>query len=99
MSKVLDLEPDAMITRNRQSGALNYDVLSPREREIMLLAAKGYANKEIARELKVSTGTIKLHLHRVYQKLGINSRFSLAVLVRKFPVSPSGKRGGPLDAA
>jgi len=85
MSDLLD-EPEVMITKNRRAGYLDYGALSPREREIMLLAAKGYANKQIARELSISEGTTKLHLHRVYQKLGINSRFSLAVLVRQFPV-------------
>ena len=60
-----------------------YDVLSTREREVMLLAARGLSNKEIARELRVSEGTIKLHLHRIYHKLGVSSRFALAVLVHK----------------
>ncbi len=58
--------------------SLNCDVLSMREREVMLLAAKGYTNKTIARELNVTEGTIKLHLHSVYQKLGIRSRFDLS---------------------
>ena len=49
----------------------------------MLLAAKGLSNKEIARELSVREGTIKLHLHRVYHKLGIRGRFALTVLVHK----------------
>jgi two-component system, NarL family, nitrate/nitrite response regulator NarL len=49
----------------------------------MLLAARGLSNKEIARELGLSEGTIKLHLHRVYHKLGVRSRFALTVLVHK----------------
>jgi DNA-binding NarL/FixJ family response regulator len=60
-----------------------YDVLSRREREVMLLATRGLSNKEIARELNVREGTIKLHLHRVYHKLGVRSRFALAALVQK----------------
>jgi two-component system nitrate/nitrite response regulator NarL len=48
----------------------------------MHLVAEGLANKEIARRLHVSEGTVKLHLHRIYQKLGIKSRFALAALVR-----------------
>ena len=60
-----------------------YDVLSRREREVMLLAAKGLSNKAIARELDIREGTIKLHLHRVYHKLGIRSRFALTVMVHK----------------
>lgn len=60
-----------------------YDVLSRREREVMLLAANGLSNKAIARELGVSEGTIKLHLHRIYHKLGVSSRFALTVRVHK----------------
>ena len=60
----------------------NWEVLSVREREVMLLAAKGLPNKEIARELKVTEGTIKLHLHSVYRKLGVKGRFALAVRVK-----------------
>jgi DNA-binding NarL/FixJ family response regulator len=69
--------------RDRRYGSASYAALSPREREVMFLAANGFANKEIARELKVTEGTIKLHLHRVFQKLGIKSRFALTVLVRQ----------------
>lgn len=66
--------------RSQRHGSLNYDALSAREREVMLLAARGFANKTIARELNVSEGTVKLHLHRVYRKLGIKGRFALAAL-------------------
>lgn len=55
-----------------------YRALSPREHEVMLLAAKGFTNKAIALEFNVAEGTIKLHLHRVYQELGIKSQFALA---------------------
>ena len=41
-----------------------------REREVMRLAAEGLTNKTIARQLGVSEGTIKLHLHNIYRKLG-----------------------------
>jgi DNA-binding NarL/FixJ family response regulator len=57
-------------------------VLSAREQEVVVLAAKGLANKQIARQLDVSEGTVKLHLHNIYRKLGINGRFALAALVR-----------------
>jgi two-component system, NarL family, nitrate/nitrite response regulator NarL len=82
-----------------QSRTSMMGVLSAREREVMLLAAKGLANKEIARELKVTEGTIKLHLHNIYRKLGIKSRFALAVLEGKMRSEPSGRLGDPSDAA
>ena len=59
------------------------DVLTKRQREVMLLAAAGLSNKAIALEFNISEGTIKLHLHEVYQKLGIRGRTELAALVNK----------------
>ena len=59
------------------------DALSVREREVVRLAAEGFTNKAIARQLGISDGTVKLHLHSVYRKLGIKSRFALAALVHK----------------
>jgi ATP/maltotriose-dependent transcriptional regulator MalT len=77
---------------NKMHVSLNHDVLSVREREVMLLAAKGLANKVIARELHVAEGTVKLHLHRVYQKLGIKGRYALAVQSGKLPSKPTSRR-------
>ncbi len=57
--------------------------LTGREREVMRLAAKGLTNRAIAHELKVTEGTIKLHLHNIYRKLGVKSRFALVALVNK----------------
>jgi two-component system nitrate/nitrite response regulator NarL len=71
--------------KNRTHSSLSFAVLSVREREIMLLAAKGFANKAIARELNVTEGTIKIHLHNVYEKLGVHGRSALAAHVMKLP--------------
>ena len=54
--------------------------LSPREREVALLVARGFANKEIARELRLSLGTAKLHVHNILLKLGIQRRDRLICL-------------------
>jgi len=83
----------------RQHDTANYHSLSPREREVTLLAAKGLTNKQIGRELRVTEGTVKLHLHRVYQKLGIKSRFALAVTAKNFSSAPGRGRGSPFNAA
>ena len=99
MINPLDLGLNEMRQRDRQLGSLNCDALSPREREVTLLVAKGFANKTIAQKLNVAEGTVKVHLHRVYQELGIKSRFTLAVLANKLPPEPRGGRGGPSDAA
>ena len=55
--------------------------LSPREREVALVVARGLANKEIARELGLSEGTVKQHVHNIFLKLGMRSRHTLATVV------------------
>ncbi|MBJ7405863.1 MAG: response regulator [Bradyrhizobium sp.] len=54
--------------------------LTQREREIALLVSEGKSNKEIARELNVSHGTVKVHLYNIFQKLEITNRTVLATL-------------------
>jgi two-component system nitrate/nitrite response regulator NarP len=56
--------------------------LSPREREIVKLVAVGDRPPEIAEKLAISPGTVKVHLHRVYEKLGVGSRAELILYVR-----------------
>ena len=73
-----------------------FDVLSVRERQVTLLAAKGLANKVIAHELNITEGTIKLHLHRVYQKLGIKGRLALLVRARNLPPATEARFLPPL---
>ena len=53
--------------------------LTPREAEIARLVARGLRNKEIARELHLSEGTVKMHLHRIYDKLRLSGRTQLAL--------------------
>lgn len=49
-------------------------VLSPREREIVELLARGHLYKEIAEELGISVETIRTHIHHIYQKLHVGNR-------------------------
>ena len=60
----------------RQAAA---DLLTPRELEIVPLIARGLRNKEIARELSITEGTVKIHLHNIYQKLELDSRVALTL--------------------
>jgi two-component system nitrate/nitrite response regulator NarL len=53
--------------------------LTIREREIAQLATRGLANKAIARELSLCEGTVKLHFHHIFQKLGVRNRTALMI--------------------
>ena len=59
------------------------NVLTAREREISILVADGLSNKEIARRTNIAEGTVKIHLHNAYQKLGLSNRTSLAGLAQR----------------
>jgi DNA-binding NarL/FixJ family response regulator len=56
------------------TAAKEAEKLSNREREVLDLVAKGYANKEIADQLGVTTYAILWHLKNIYQKLHVHSR-------------------------
>ena len=53
-------------------------LLSQRERDVVLLAVEGLTTDEMARSLRISPATIKAHLLKIYQKLGIKRRVQLA---------------------
>jgi two-component system nitrate/nitrite response regulator NarL len=56
--------------------------LAPRERQIAELVAQGLRNREIAERLAMTEGTVKVYLHGVYQKVGVENRTALALLAR-----------------
>ncbi|HYV40007.1 MAG TPA: helix-turn-helix transcriptional regulator [Gemmataceae bacterium] len=56
-------------------------VLSPREREIARMIAKGYPNKTIARVLDISTWTVGTYLRRVFAKLNVSSRAAMVAML------------------
>lgn len=71
---------DAM--RNPPKGASpvpDTNKLSPREREIIVLLARGASNKEIARELDLAESTVKIHVQGILRKLNLASRVQAAV--------------------
>ena len=59
------------------------DLLSRRELDVARLVARGMRNKEVARELTITEGTVKMYLHNVYDKLEIASRVELANIARE----------------
>ena len=58
--------------------------LAPRERQLIRFVRQGLRNREIAQELGVTEGTVKVYLHAVFEKLGVSSRTELAVRADEF---------------
>src|SRR5215471_13983490 len=64
----------------KQSGDAGAAALTHRERQILRLVSEGLSNKEIGRRLKVTDGTIKVHLHNIFEKLVVGNQTALAAL-------------------
>lgn len=72
---------DSKIVKQLSSNHKKYlsDDLSPREKDILLLVASGYNNKEIADKLFLSEGTIRNYISAMLEKLGLRDRTQLAI--------------------
>ena len=57
--------------------------VTPRELEIVRMIGQGLRNKAIAERLFISEGTVKIHLHNVYEKLGLTGRLELALYAQQ----------------
>jgi len=65
--------------------------LSRREGQLLNLVSQGLRNKEIAYQLRISEGTVKVYFSRLFDKLGVSDRYELALLgLRHCAVTPSG---------
>ena len=53
--------------------------LTPREAQVMELVEQGYKNREIAQELGIRPGTVKIHLKHIFEKTGVRGRHGLAL--------------------
>ena len=59
--------------------AEQFAALSARQQQVANLVFKGLSNRAIAAKLDITEGTVKSHLHSIYDKLGIQSRISLMI--------------------
>ena len=59
------------------------ELLSEREQQVLRLAGKGQANKQIGRELGISERTVKVHLGNVFRRIGVTDRTSAALWARE----------------
>jgi len=67
------------LLRREAGGRTGNSVLTPREIEIVRMVASGLRNRELARRLGVTEGTVKIHLHNIYKKLKVQNRLELVL--------------------
>lgn len=75
----------------RVVNAFGREMLTPREQQVVALAAEGLSNRGIARELRLSEHTIKKYLFRIFDKVGVSSRVELVLYAvnHNDPLGPS----------
>ncbi len=70
--------------RQLAAGSSRRISLAPRERQLIGFVRKGLRNREIAEQLGVTEGTVKVYLHAVFEKLGVGNRTELAIRADEF---------------
>ena len=75
--------------RRNESEIAGTNDLSPREREVIELLARGYLYKEIAELLKISVQTVNTYIRRIYEKLHVRSRAQAVAKYTHIPVGSS----------
>jgi DNA-binding CsgD family transcriptional regulator len=76
-------QPEAAISQDPSSYAEPMDELTPREREVVVLVARGLTNREVSSELSISERTAGNRVAKILKKLGLNSRAQIASWVRE----------------
>ena len=70
---------DAVFSQGGHRGRGSPSELTAREQQVLQLVRQGYRNKEIAQELGITPGTVKIHLKHVFEKTGVRGRYALAL--------------------
>lgn len=76
-----------LMLQREQAVAAVSSTLTPRETEVMRMVASGLRNKDIAARLDITEGTVKFHLHSIYEKLHIDGRYALMSYARDHGIS------------
>jgi two-component system nitrate/nitrite response regulator NarP len=79
--ELLQRAMDLSLDDGQHEGPLS--ALSPRERAVVALVLRGLRNKDIASELRIGEGTVKVHLHNIFEKVGVASRTELVIAASK----------------
>jgi DNA-binding NarL/FixJ family response regulator len=78
--------------------AMNNRMLTPRQIEVLALAARGESNKSIARQLNIAEGTVKVHLYTVYKALKVESRRQASIAAERLDKVGDAQLHQALDA-
>lgn len=76
-----------LVLQRERAVAAASSTLTPRELEVTRLVAAGLRNKEIAARLDITEGTVKFHLHGIYEKLRVDGRYALMSYARDHGIS------------
>lgn len=71
---------------NKREASAALAQLSPREQQVFALLPRGLTNAEIAQQLGIATGTVKIHIERILHKLGVSDRTQAAVRATEWGV-------------
>jgi two-component system, NarL family, nitrate/nitrite response regulator NarL len=97
-SSFFDAQPEREM-RPRRQGKRAVKALTVRERQIALLVCDGLSNKQLGEQLNLTEGTVKVHLHKIYRKLGLRNRAALSALMVTSRVSLKSRRGKRSEVA
>jgi DNA-binding NarL/FixJ family response regulator len=67
--------------------------LTARQYQIAMLVGRGFSNKQVASKLRIRDGTVKVHVHKIFQKLGIRTRYGLFSVIAAYAIGVG--RGWP----
>ena len=73
------VDPEDRRADRARPGRAGGPVADPRERELIELVRRGLRNRDIAAELGVTEGTVKVYLHAIFDKFGVDNRTELAM--------------------
>jgi two-component system nitrate/nitrite response regulator NarL len=90
--------PSATQARSTATPGSHTGILTPRQIEVLALAARGESNKSIARQLNIAEGTVKVHLYTVYKALKVGSRGQASIAAARLEKVGDAQLHQALDA-
>ena len=82
------LDPDVKARSDQLARLGPETALTQRERKLVMLVARGMRNRDIAAELGITEGTVKVYLHAIFDKLGVANRTELAIRAAEIGLEP-----------